>query len=250
MLILISPAKSLDYSIPSFKEYTLPDFQSDVKSLVSVMKKKSAREISQLMHVSETLAVLNEERFKTFQKDFTFENSKQAILAFNGDVYTKIDVDNYSAADFAFAQGHLRILSGLYGLLKPLDLIQPYRLEMGTRLETKKGKNLYEYWGKRIAKAINESASGRPIVNLASQEYFKAVDLKTLKSPVINIHFKEYKNDAYQIIAIFAKQARGMMTNYAIKNRITDPEDLRSFNVEGYEYSAPMSSATDWVFIR
>jgi cytoplasmic iron level regulating protein YaaA (DUF328/UPF0246 family) len=250
MLILISPAKSLDYSLPSFKEYTLPDFQSDVKSLVSVMKKKSAREISQLMHVSENLAVLNEERFKTFQKDFTFENSKQAILAFNGDVYTKIDVDNYSAADFAFAQGHLRILSGLYGLLKPLDLIQPYRLEMGTRLETKKGKNLYEYWGKRIAKAINESASGGPIVNLASQEYFKAVDLKTLKSPVINIHFKEYKNDAYQIIAIFAKQARGMMTNYAIKNRITDPEDLKSFNVEGYEYSAPMSSASDWVFIR
>jgi cytoplasmic iron level regulating protein YaaA (DUF328/UPF0246 family) len=250
MLILISPAKSLDYSLPSFKEYTLPDFQSDVKSLVSVMKKKSAREISQLMHVSENLAVLNEERFKTFQKDFTFENSKQAILAFNGDVYTKMDVDNYSAADFAFAQGHLRILSGLYGLLKPLDLIQPYRLEMGTRLETKKGKNLYEYWGKRIAKAINESASGGPIVNLASQEYFKAVDLKTLKSPVINIHFKEYKNDAYQIIAIFAKQARGMMTNYAIKNRITDPEDLKSFNVEGYEYSAPMSSASDWVFIR
>src|SRR5690606_32575986 len=149
--------------------------------------------------------------------------------AFNGDVYTKIDVDNYSAADFEFAQNHLRILSGLYGLLKPLDLIQPYRLEMGTRLETKKGKNLYEYWGKRIANAINESAAGMPIVNLASQEYFKAVDLKTLKSPVINIHFKEFKNDTYQIIGIFAKLARGMMTNYAIKKRLTDPEELKSF---------------------
>lgn len=250
MLILISPAKSLDYSTPSFKEHTLPDFQSDIKSLVNVMKKKSAREISELMHVSENLAVLNEERFKTFQKGFTPENSKQAILAFNGDVYTKIDVDNYSAADFEFAQNHLRILSGLYGLLKPLDLIQPYRLEMGTRLETKKGKNLYEYWGKRIAKAINESAAGMPIVNLASQEYFKAVDLKTLKSPVINIHFKEFKNDTYQIIGIFAKLARGMMTNYAIKKRLTDPEELKSFNLEGYEYSAPMSSDSDWVFIR
>ncbi len=250
MLILISPAKSLDYSTPAFKEYTLPDFPSDIKSLVSVMKKKSAREISELMHVSENLAVLNEERYKTFQKDFTLENSKQAILAFNGDVYTKIDVNDYTKSDFEFAQNHLRILSGLYGLLKPLDLIQPYRLEMGTRLETKKGKNLYDYWGKRIAKAINETAAGRPIVNLASQEYFKAVDLKTLKTPVITVHFKEFKNDTYQIIGLFAKQARGLMTNYAITNRLIDPENLKSFNLEGYEYSAPMSSDSDWIFIR
>ena len=250
MLILISPAKSLDYSTPAFKEYTLPDFPSDIKSLVSVMKKKSAREISELMHVSENLAVLNEERYKTFQKDFTLENSKQAILAFNGDVYTKIDVNDYTKSDFEFAQNHLRILSGLYGLLKPLDLIQPYRLEMGTRLETKKGKNLYDYWGKRIAKAINETAAGRPIVNLASQEYFKAVDRKTLKTPVITVHFKEFKNDTYQIIGFFAKQARGLMTNYAITNRLSDPENLKSFNLEGYEYSAPMSSDSDWIFIR
>ena len=250
MLILISPAKSLDYSTATFKEFTLPDFPSDIKSLVSVMKKKSAREISELMHVSESLAVLNEERYKTFQKDFTPENSKQAILAFNGDVYSKIDVDNYKDADFEFAQNHLRILSGLYGLLKPLDLIQPYRLEMGTRLETKKGKNLYDYWNKRISKAINETAAGRPIVNLASREYFKAVDLKTLKTPVVNIHFKEFKNDRYQIIGFFAKQARGLMTNYAITNQLTNPDDLKSFNLEGYEYSAPMSSSSDWTFIR
>lgn len=250
MLILISPAKTLDYNTPNFKEFTHPDFPSDIKALVSVMKKKSAKEISELMHVSENLAVLNEERYKTFQKEFTTENSKQALLAFKGDVYTKIEVDTYSQDDFEFAQKHLRILSGLYGLLKPLDLIQPYRLEMGTRLETKKGKNLYEYWDKKIAKAINEAAAGRPIVNLASQEYFKAVDLKTLKTPVVNIHFKEFKNGAYQVIGLFAKQARGMMTNFAVKNRIENPQELKSFNQEGYEFSAPMSDKSDWVFIR
>jgi cytoplasmic iron level regulating protein YaaA (DUF328/UPF0246 family) len=250
MLILISPAKSLDYSAPNYQEYTLPSFTTDIKALVSVMKKKSAKEISELMHVSENLAVLNEERYKTFQSEFNTENSKQAILAFNGDVYTKIEVDRYTPADFEFAQNHLRILSGLYGLLKPLDLIQPYRLEMGTPLKTKKGKNLYEFWDKKIAKAINEAAAGRPIVNLASQEYFKSVDLKTLKSPLVNIHFKEFKNGTYQVIGIFAKQARGMMTNFAITNRLEDPEQLKTFNLEGYEFSSSMSNKTDWTFIR
>ncbi len=250
MLILISPAKTLDYSVPNFKEFTQPDFQQDVKSLIQVMKKKSAKEIAELMHVSDSLATLNEERFKTFQKDFNPENSKQALLAFKGDVYTRIDVDNYTSEDFDFAQNHLRILSGLYGLLKPLDLIQPYRLEMGTRLENKKGKNLYEFWDKKIAKAINEAAKKQPIVNLASQEYFKAVDQKTLKSPLINIHFKEFKDDNYQIIGFFAKQARGMMTNFAIKNRITNPEDLKTFNEDRYEYSEKLSSSKEWVYVR
>lgn len=250
MLILISPAKTLDYSTPHFKEFTHPEFISDINSLVGVMKKKSAQEISDLMHVSENLATLNEERFKTFQKDFNEENSKQALLAFKGDVYTKIDVENYSKEDFDFAQQHLRILSGLYGLLKPLDLIQPYRLEMGTKLETKKGKNLYEYWGTKIAKAINIASESGPIVNLASQEYFKAVDLKALKSPVITIHFKEFKNGGYQTIGFFAKQARGMMTNFAIKEKITEPVELKRFNQEGYEFSAPLSSEGDWVFVR
>jgi cytoplasmic iron level regulating protein YaaA (DUF328/UPF0246 family) len=250
MLILISPAKTLDYSAPNFKEFTQPDFQQDVKSLIQVMKKKSAKEIGELMHVSDSLAALNEERFKTFQNDFNPENSKQALLAFKGDVYTRIDVENYTSEDFDFAQNHLRILSGLYGLLKPLDLIQPYRLEMGTRLENKKGKNLYEFWDKKIAKAINEAAQKQPIVNLASQEYFKAVDQKTLKSPLINIHFKEFKGDNYQIVGFFAKQARGMMTNFAIKNRVTNPEDLKTFNEERYEYSEKLSSSKDWVYVR
>lgn len=250
MLILISPAKTLDYSTPPIQEFTKPDFTSDVKALVSLMKKKSAADIAKLMHISDNLANLNEERYKTFQKEFNFDNSKQALLAFKGDVYTKIDVDNYSEEDFAFAQDHLRILSGLYGLLKPLDLIQPYRLEMGIKLETKKGKNLYEYWDKKIAKAIDTVAAKKPIINLASQEYFKAVDLKTLKSPVITIHFKEHRNDKYQVVGFFAKQARGMMTNYAIKNKITDPEQLKTFNEEGYEFSESLSSKSDWVFIR
>lgn len=202
------------------------------------------------MGISENLANLNEERFKTFQQEFNFENSKQALLAFKGDVYTKIDVDNYSALDFDFAQNHLRILSGLYGLLKPLDLIQPYRLEMGTRLENKIGKNLYEFWDKKIAKAINSASEGAPIVNLASQEYFKSVDLKTVNSPVINIHFKEFKNEAYQVVGFFAKQARGLMTDFAIKNRITDPINLKTFNLEGYEFSESLSKSNDWIFVR
>ncbi|MDR7129225.1 cytoplasmic iron level regulating protein YaaA (DUF328/UPF0246 family) [Algoriphagus sp. 4150] len=250
MLILISPAKTLDYSTPNFIESTQPDFKNDTYSLVRIMKKKSAREIGELMHISDNLAELNDGRFKGFQKDFTTENAKQAILAFKGDVYTKIDVDTYSKEDFDFAQNHLRILSGLYGLLKPLDLIQPYRLEMGIKLENKKGKNLYEFWDKKIAKAINAAAGGQPIVNLASQEYFKAVHLKTLKSPLITIEFKEFKDDSYKIIGFFAKQARGMMSNFAIKNRITDPTQLKTFNEAGYEYSETMSDQNNWIFIR
>lgn len=250
MLILISPAKTLDYSVPHIQDFTQPDFTSDVKTLVQVMKKKSASEIAELMDISENLAQLNEQRYKTFQRDFSFDNSKQALLAFKGDVYTKIDVDNYTSEDFAFAQKHLRILSGLYGLLKPLDLIQPYRLEMGTRLETKKGKNLYDYWGTKIAKAINQSASGKTVINLASQEYFKAVDLKSLKSQVITIQFKEFRNGKYQIVGFFAKQARGMMTNFAIQNKIENPEDLKGFQEEGYEFSEPQSNLQEWVFVR
>ena len=214
------------------------------------MKKKSAKDISELMHVSENLAELNEERFKIFQKEYTFENSKQAILAFKGDVYTKIEVDTFAKEDFDFAQNHLRILSGLYGLLKPLDLIQPYRLEMGIRLKNKKGKNLYEFWDKKIAKAINAAAQGQTIVNLASQEYFKSVDLKVLKSTVVNIEFKDHKEGTYKIIGFFAKQARGMMSNFAIKNKITDPEVLKTFNEGGYEYSEKMSGEKNWVFVR
>ncbi len=250
MLILISPAKTLDYSTPEIKDHTQPDFQTDAHALVNLMKKKTAKEIGKLMHISDKLALLNEDRFKAFQKEFNLDNSKQALLAFKGDVYTRIDVDHYSKEDFAFAQDHVRILSGLYGLLKPLDLIQPYRLEMGTKVENKKGRNLYEFWGTKISKAVNEAAGAHPIVNLASQEYFKAVNLKALKNPVISIHFKEYKNDSYQVIGFYAKQARGMMTNFAIKNRYTEPERLKTFNEERYEFDEKLSDKENWIFVR
>jgi hypothetical protein len=202
------------------------------------------------MHLSEALATLNEERYQTFTETFSPDNSKQALLAFKGEVYAKMEADNFSAEDLEFAQQHLRILSGLYGLLKPLDLIQPYRLEMGTKLKTKKGNSLYEYWGTKISKALNAAGEGQTLVNLASQEYFKAVDHKTLKMRVISIHFKEYKDDRYQVVGFFAKQARGLMARYAILNRITDPEQLKVFREEGYEFSAPLSTAQDWVFVR
>jgi cytoplasmic iron level regulating protein YaaA (DUF328/UPF0246 family) len=250
MLLVISPAKTLDYSNPEYSSHTQPDFPGEVKDLVGVLRKKSASEISKLMHLSDSLASLNEERYKTFRETFSPENSKQALLAFKGEVYAKMEADQFSAADLEFAQQHLRILSGLYGLLKPLDLIQPYRLEMGTSLKTKKGTNLYQYWGTKISKALNEVGQGKTLVNLASQEYFKAVDQKTLKLPVITIHFKEHKEGKYQVVGFFAKQARGLMARYAILNRITDPEQLKIFREEGYEFSDPLSSDQDWVFVR
>jgi cytoplasmic iron level regulating protein YaaA (DUF328/UPF0246 family) len=250
MLLVISPAKTLDYSNPEYSSHTQPDFPGEVKDLVGVLRKKSASQISRLMDLSDSLASLNAERYKTFMETFSPDNSKQAVLAFKGEVYAKMEADQFSAADLEFAQQHLRILSGLYGLLKPLDLIQPYRLEMGTPLKTKKGTNLYQYWGTKISKALNEVGQGKTLVNLASQEYFKAVDQKTLKLPVITIHFKEHKEGRYQVVGFFAKQARGLMARYAILNRITDPEQLKGFAEEGYEFSAPLSTAQDWVFVR
>jgi cytoplasmic iron level regulating protein YaaA (DUF328/UPF0246 family) len=250
MLLVISPAKTLDYSHPEYSAHTQPDFTSEVKDLVGVLRKKSASQISKLMHLSDSLSILNEERYQTFTETFSPDNSKQAILAFKGEVYAKMEADTFSAADLEFAQQHLRILSGLYGLLKPLDLIQPYRLEMGTKLKAKKGNSLYDYWGTKISKALNAASEGRMVVNLASQEYFKAVDKKTLKMPVITIHFKEHREGSYQVVGFFAKQARGLMTRYAIQNRITDPEQLKVFQEDGYEFADTLSSAQDWVFIR
>jgi len=250
MIALISPAKTLDMSTTDISLTTQPDFKTDIKALVSIMKKKSVTDIQKLMKVSENIAQLNEERYHTFNKDFTLENSKQALLAFKGDVYRSMDVDNYSEEDLEFAQSHLRILSGLYGLLKPMDLIQPYRLEMGISLENKKGKNLYEYWGTKISKAIDAVAKGETVINLASQEYGKAVNKKALKSPMIHVNFKEFKDGKYKVIGIFAKQARGMMADYIIKNRITVPEKLKLFNREGYEFSEPQSKENEWIFVR
>lgn len=249
MIILISPAKTLDLSTSELPVYSQPDFQKETFELVKIMKKKSIGDIQDLMGISENLAVLNKHRFMDFHKNFEIQNSKQALLAFKGDVYMQMDVEHYSQEDFDFAQKKLRILSGLYGLLKPLDLIQPYRLEMGIRLENRKGKNLYEFWGTRIAKAIKETAKGEPIINLASQEYFKAVDLKSLKTKVITPIFQEYRNGKYEIIGLFAKKARGMMTNHIIKNRINDPELLKTFNDGNYEWAGEEEGGI-WRFVR
>jgi uncharacterized protein len=246
MITLISPAKTLDLSTTDVQIFSTPDFQKETKELVSIMKKKSVEDIKKLMGVSENIAELNEKRYRIFKKTFEPNHAKQALLTFNGDVYTKIEVDTFSKEDFEFAQQHLRILSGLYGLLKPMDLIQPYRLEMGTKLQNNKGKNLYEFWGKRIGKAIKEVAQNAPIVNLASQEYFKAVDRSSLNSPIITPVFQEFRNGKPQTIGLFAKQARGMMTNFIIKNKITDPEELKVFNEGGYELLDP----ENWVFVR
>lgn len=249
MLTLISPAKTLDWSDPSIDFHSLPDFQKETFELVSVMKKKTVEDIKELMDISDNLAVLNKKRYLDFQKSFDFSTSKQALLAFHGDVYTQIEVQSYSKDDFEFAQAHLRILSGLYGLLRPMDLIQPYRLEMGVRLENKKGKNLYEFWGSRIAKAINQAADKQPIVNLASQEYFKAVDTKKLKSSVVTPIFLEYRNGKYETIGLFAKKARGMMVNHIVKNRIEDPEQLKAFREANYEFAGEGAEGT-WRFVR
>ncbi|WP_375583646.1 peroxide stress protein YaaA [Cyclobacterium xiamenense] len=250
MIVVISPAKTLDYSTTEVPLATQPLFQKETQELVGIMKKKSSKALQQLMGISENLARLNEERYQQFEEEYTSENAKQALLAFKGDVYTHIDVESFSEADFAFAQEHLRILSGLYGLLRPMDLIQPYRLEMGINLKNKKGKNLYGFWGEKIAAALNEAAAGQPIINLASKEYFKAVDVKALQSTVIHPIFLEFKNGSYKNIGIFSKQARGMMTDFIVRNRLADPEQLKTFNQGGYEYAENKSTADEWVFIR
>jgi uncharacterized protein len=247
MITLISPSKTLDFAPSELSLYSQPDYTSEVFQLVGLMKKKKVKELQELMDISENLAELNVNRYRGFKKTFEVPDAKQALFAFKGDVYTNMEVASYTQDDLDFAQTHLRILSGLYGLLKPLDLIQPYRLEMGIRLENKKGKNLYEFWGTKIAKAINELAKGAPIINLASQEYFKAVDESTLKSIVVSPVFLEFRNGKYKIISIFAKQARGMMADYIIKNKINKPEGLKTFNIAGYEWSGEEGH---WNFVR
>jgi len=250
MIVLISPAKTLDYSPTNVTTKTQPEFKKEIGELVEIMKKKSRNSVQELMDISENLAELNVARYHQFSDVFNEDNAKQALLAFKGDVYTHIDVASFSAEDFSFAQDHLRILSGLYGLLRPLDMIQPYRLEMGIKLKNKKAKDLYGFWGSKISKAINELAEGQSIINLASNEYFKVVKKKDLESTLVSPVFKEYKNGAYKNIGIFSKQARGLMTDFIIKNKVENPEMLKTFNEGKYEYSENKSSTDEWVFIR
>lgn len=253
MLMVISPAKSLDYSGPNYPHFTMPAVLDRSEALVQQLSEYKPEQLSELMKISDKLAQLNHQRFQDFQTPFTPENAKQALLVFDGDVYKDIDVQNYDDDDLSFAQAHLRILSGLYGILRPLDLMQPYRLEMGTKLATDQGKNLYEFWGDRLANLINAELEKQPdpcLVNLASNEYFKSIDRKALSAKVLNIAFKENKNGVYKIVAIYAKRARGMMVDFVIRNRIENPELMKGFDRDGYSFNADLSEEDTWVFCR
>ncbi len=253
MLFIISPAKTLDFSKSTVGNHSIPQLLGQSGILIDELKTKDAAAIKSLMKVSDKIAELNVARYKAFTTPFTLENSKQALLAFKGDVYLGLDAVSFDEKDLGYAQEHLRILSGLYGILKPLDLMQPYRLEMGTRLQNERGKNLYEFWGERITELLNQELKQQKkqiIVNLASKEYFKAVKQKALQAEVYNIAFKENKGDQYKIVAFFAKKARGMMCHYAVKNQITQVEDLKGFDYDGYFFNADLSSEKDWVFTR
>lgn len=254
MLVVLSPAKNLDLSPSNVAvEPSQPELMSDTKSLAKQCKKLSPADLSSLMGISDKLAILNAERFSSFATPFTSENAKPAVLAFNGDVYVGLDAATMTDDDLKFAQQHLRILSGLYGVLKPLDLMQAYRLEMGTKLSNNRGDNLYQYWGDKIAKSLNGSQGAddpKVLINLASNEYFKAVDKKTLKARIITPVFKDEKNGTYKVISFFAKKARGLMARYIIDNRIVEPEQLKQFDSAGYQYSEEQSKADEWVFTR
>jgi cytoplasmic iron level regulating protein YaaA (DUF328/UPF0246 family) len=252
MKLVISPAKSLNYEseLPTSLN-TQSCFLSEAQQLNSLLKKKSAKTLSELMQISPNLGQLNYERNQEWAIPFTSKNARPAIYAFNGDVYRGIDAYTIPESKLETLQDSVRIISGLYGLLKPLDLVQPYRLEMGTKFPVGKSKNLYEFWRKKVTNALNDELNDDELfVNLASQEYFKAIDVKVLKVPVIHIDFKEFKNGQYKTIAIFAKRARGYMTRHILENAVESIEGLKTFTTEGYAYDANLSTATKLVFTR
>lgn len=254
MLILISPAKTLDYQSPlATSRYTQPELLEYSQQLIGIARQLSAPQIGKLMSISDKLADLNATRFHDWHPDFTPKNARQAILAFKGDVYTGLQAETLSEADFDFAQQHLRMLSGLYGVLRPLDLMQPYRLEMGIKLENAKGKDLYQFWGDVITNTLNQAlqAQGDDIViNLASDEYFRSVKTKQLQGTLIKPVFLDEKNDQFKVISFYAKKARGLMSRYIIENRLSHPEQLTRFDSEGYYYDADASGAGEMVFKR
>ena len=254
MLIVISPAKSLDFeSAPVTDKYTQATMLKQSETLIDIMITKSPADIEKLMGISPKLAELNAERYHQWSRPFRPSNAKQAVLAFKGDVYIGLQAEEFSEQDFENAQQRLRILSGLYGVLKPLDLIQPYRLEMGIKLENPEGKNLYEFWGDRITNTLNrqlKAVDSNILLNLASNEYFKSINKKKLKADIVTPAFKDWKNGQYKMIGFFAKKARGTMSSWVIKNGISDLEDLRKFKLDGYKYSARDSDPLNPVFLR
>jgi cytoplasmic iron level regulating protein YaaA (DUF328/UPF0246 family) len=250
----MNSSKTLNFEQPAhISKHTVPEFLEDCEFIVNKLRKLSLSDFSRLMGVSENLAILNVRRYKNWRRSPGYPDAKQALLAFKGDIYAAMNVDRYQMKTFDFAQKHLRILSGLYGILRPLDLIQPYRLEMATKLTTDRGKDIYRFWGTRINASLNEMLKREKsgiLVNLASAEYFKSVKSKLLKADVVTPVFKEYKDPSYRVIAIYAKKARGLMCDYIIQNRITRVEDLQSFNSDGYRFAPARSSARKWVFTR
>ena len=254
MLIVLSPAKSLDYKTPAkVKAPTLPEFVSESAKLIADLKKLSPQEVANLMGLSDQLAALNVGRYSDWSKKFTEENSKPAIYAFDGDVYDGFDVKTLDAKAIAFAQDHIRILSGLYGALRPLDLMQPYRLEMGTAFKNARGKDLYAFWGERVThslKQVLEQQKKPVLLNLASEEYFKVLQAKNLDCPVISPIFQDGKDGKYKIISFYAKRARGLMARFVVENRITDAADLKGFNLDGYKYVPSESKPEKPLFRR
>ena len=254
MLLLLSPAKSLDYDSPAEGvPHTLPQFVSQSAELIEVLKHKTPAQISELMDLSDNLAALNVARYEAWRPKFTAKNSKQAVLAFNGDVYDGLEAKSLKPKDLEWAQEHVCILSGLYGVLRPLDWMQPYRLEMGTALTNLRGKNLYQFWGASIAQHLNAQLAKDKtpvVINLASQEYFKAVDQKILKARVIECVFEEYKDGRYKIISFYAKRARGLMARFAATHQLVTPQQLEGFNLEGYAFDAKASQPERLVFRR
>jgi hypothetical protein len=254
MIVIISPAKSLYSHCPvSFETHSLADFLPEAEKIVSVLKKKKPVQLADLMGISPKLAELNHQRFQAWTIPFTPENSWQAVLMFNGDVYQGLKAETFSASEFETAQKQLRILSGVYGLLKPLDLIQPYRLEMGTNVSVARKKNLYEFWKSKITTKLNqdlEESGQKILINLASNEYFSAIDTKKLKARIITPAFKEHKNGQFQIVSFFAKRARGLMSRFIIQNNISDPDEIKAFDLEGYYYNNDLSKGDNWIFTR
>jgi len=249
MLLVISPSKTQDFSHSSNQIFSKSRQISESEELVEILRNKSQNQIASLMSLSEKLSKLNYDRYKSFPISLNLDNAKQAILAFKGDVYSGIDASSMSQDELEFAQDNLRMISGLYGVLRPLDLIAPYRLEMSTKLVNEMGNNLYQFWGDKISRVINEDES-EVIINLASNEYFKAIDKKSLNAEIINIIFKENKGGEYKVIGIYAKRARGLMARYMIDNKVLSPEGLKNFCLEGYRYRDNLSDNLNWTFTR
>jgi len=253
MLFVISPAKNLDFETPAVtKTASQPQYLKQSTTLINQLKKLSVQEVASLMSLSDKLAGLNLSRFQSWSTPFNADNAKQAILAFDGDVYTGLDATTLDEAGLTFAQQHLRILSGLYGVLKPLDYMQPYRLEMGTKLANQAGKDLYDFWGNELTQSLiaEPAFTDKVLINLASNEYFKAIKTKQLNARIITPIFKDAKNGQYKIISFYAKKARGLMSRYIIDHKITEPEQIKKFDSDGYYFSEEQSKGDEWVFLR